>query len=347
MVRRGILILETGIILVLLALLAGRLHTEGRFRIPLIDQTYEKGPFRSDLKNYHEPPPGATSWETDYLPPWVPTPPVITITEDTLNERRDYVVPKPENVYRIVVLGDSFTYGRFVSTAQNFPERMEDALNDPRLCRSAKKIEVINLGVYAYDLVYSAERFRARGTKYDPDLVIWYVVQNDFTDWPEYIRERSQDMLKEGRFPEEVYDPYKGVDGVFSPNGSASYARAWVAAREESMQKFGPAGIIRIETQALRDLRSLYDGPLIIATPERSTSQGLYTAHEEALRSFAEMSRDVHLFLGETPFTKDEVFLDGHPNERGHAKIADELAGKLIPSGMLPCAPAPLEEAAR
>src|SRR5690349_16112554 len=43
---------------------------------------------------------------------------------------RDYVTPKPANVKRILILGDSFTYGSGVAdNAATFPELLEQQLN--------------------------------------------------------------------------------------------------------------------------------------------------------------------------------------------------------------------------
>jgi len=96
-----------------------------------------------------------------------------TINKDALNERFNYPVKKEKGVYRIMTLGDSLTYGLLVNTDQNWTELLEDKLNKDLKCKNIKKIEVINLGVDGYDIEYTVERYKIRGEKYNPDLIIW------------------------------------------------------------------------------------------------------------------------------------------------------------------------------
>jgi len=103
-----------------------------------------------------------------------------TINSDTLNERFEYTVDKPKDTFRIISLGDSWTYGLGVDTQYNYSEVLEDLLNNNLRCKNFKKFEVINLGLYGYDIEYSVERFRVRGQKYNPDLIVWFVRNDDF-----------------------------------------------------------------------------------------------------------------------------------------------------------------------
>ena len=95
--------------------------------------------------------------------------------QDLLNERFNYATEKGQSTFRIIAIGDSHTYGLYVETRKNYPELLENMLNDQVICGLYSKFEVINLGVPGYDLSYSYERFRRRGVKYKPDLVIWFV----------------------------------------------------------------------------------------------------------------------------------------------------------------------------
>jgi lysophospholipase L1-like esterase len=96
-----------------------------------------------------------------------------TINKDTLNERYDYSVKKQPGVFRIMTIGDSFTYGLYTNTDRNWTELLEDKLNADLRCQKSRKVEVINLAVNGYDITYTVERFLKRGIKYNPDLVIW------------------------------------------------------------------------------------------------------------------------------------------------------------------------------
>lgn len=74
---------------------------------------------------------------------------------------------------RIVVLGDSFAWGHGVSTGKAFPEIIDAELPDT---------DVINLGVPGYELSRELAYFNRDGRKYNPDLIVVAVCQNDIRD---------------------------------------------------------------------------------------------------------------------------------------------------------------------
>jgi lysophospholipase L1-like esterase len=116
---------------------------------------------------------------------WMNEPVTYTINGDTLNERYDYPVQKSPNTFRIVTLGDSFTFGMYVNTYQNWSEQLEDMLN--RKSGGSKRAEVINLGVPGYDIEFAAARYLDRGKKYTPDLLIWYLIGNSFVNRSSFV----------------------------------------------------------------------------------------------------------------------------------------------------------------
>ena len=76
--------------------------------------------------------------------------------------------PQPApGVMRIILLGDSFTYGDEVPYEQTWGARLEDEL----LARG-RRAEVINLGVSGYGMDQSILRFREHGMGLNPALVI-------------------------------------------------------------------------------------------------------------------------------------------------------------------------------
>lgn len=99
---------------------------------------------------------------------------------------REYHVQKEKGSYRIVVIGDSVAFGKFVSEA-TLASRLELALNN--FCPK-KKFEVLNMGVEGYNSVQELEMLKVKGLKYNPDLVIVYYCFND-PDYPEYYFKKN------------------------------------------------------------------------------------------------------------------------------------------------------------
>src|SRR3989344_130455 len=112
----------------------------------------------SNLQNFYEPEAGKIMTESFG---WAPKDFEYTINTDSLNERFDYSPEKPANTFRIVTLGDSFTFGSFVKTEENYSELLEIRLNDA--CNQNPSVEVINLGMGGYDIQYVTERYIERG----------------------------------------------------------------------------------------------------------------------------------------------------------------------------------------
>ena len=89
---------------------------------------------------------------------------------DGLRER-ERSVDKPEGVVRVLALGDSVAYGWGVERDQAWPGALERLLNQGR--PGPGRFEVLNLGVPGYGIGQIVERFREKGIKYRPDLVVY------------------------------------------------------------------------------------------------------------------------------------------------------------------------------
>ena len=103
-----------------------------------------------------------------------------TIVEQ-LNARgqRGPVFPyeKPDDAYRILVLGDSFAEGYTVEFRDLFSEIMSERLN-----RTLERdIEVINVGTGGYGTDQELLFFEDEGSKYEPDLTVLLFFINDLT----------------------------------------------------------------------------------------------------------------------------------------------------------------------
>lgn len=80
---------------------------------------------------------------------------------------------KPPGRYRILVLGDSWTFGYRIAERDCFPRQLERRLNErARLRGDPPRFEVINAGVIGYSTTQEAAYLRVRGHRFSPDLVV-------------------------------------------------------------------------------------------------------------------------------------------------------------------------------
>lgn len=96
---------------------------------------------------------------------------------------REYSLRKPNDTYRIVVIGDSIAFG--YCTDQGPLDRdevvakiLERSLNARRI-RGYSHVEVLNLGVSGYDTLQESEFLRLKGLPLHPDLVVVAYCLND------------------------------------------------------------------------------------------------------------------------------------------------------------------------
>lgn len=240
-----------------------------------------------------------------------------TINKDGFNDRYDYVIPKPEGVYRIITLGDSFTFGNFVNTKDNWTELLEDKLNN--YCKN--KVEVINFGVGGYDKAYAIEQFIRKGAKYQPDLVIWldYSVFRD--------TERQKSLLRD-------YFDSNSVDAVSSKESDEIYDK--VAKKFEDSDRNYDFQLNRYDNvlSTILRLSSIYSGKLMLVefpTTEDLGKKLLHEASEKRQETYV-MSKMRNIYE-----LKAYIPNDGHPNLKGHRMISEDILNYLLEKKLVNC----------
>ncbi|MFH1458881.1 MAG: hypothetical protein ABIG64_00705 [Candidatus Omnitrophota bacterium] len=93
---------------------------------------------------------------------------------------REYQVPKPKDVYRIIIVGDSVTFGTEYKSELIYPEILEKLLKDTSPLVSKNKIEVLNAGICGYNAVQKYVFLKEKLLKYQPDLVIFQYLDDDY-----------------------------------------------------------------------------------------------------------------------------------------------------------------------
>jgi len=275
----------------------------------------------SELQFFYEP----KANSTDIVNPWIPYKATYTINSDSLNERFDYALEKPEKTFRIITLGDSYTYGLYVDTENNYSEQLENLLNSTLSCKEYNKFDVINLGVSGYDIQYSSERYKIRGQKYNPNLIIWFIKYDDMTQVNEIMLPEekiiAEELKEAGEFDKLV------EKGEFYPSTTR--------AMQKIIDKYGGNNLLELQIRLLEEFRKSYTTPLLIIT-----FPGVKNHHKEALRLFAVSQSNVffHDEIPEILNIKDAAFPDdGHPTTLGHNLIAKSLLEYIIKKNLILC----------
>lgn len=109
-----------------------------------------------------------------------------------LRGRREFAVPKPEGVYRIALLGDSFTFGEGVGDGETFAHQLGLLLPG---------VEVLNFGVHGYGHDQMLLTLREALPLYRPDVVLVGHVTDDslrnVTTFRDFAKPRFR--LRDGR----------------------------------------------------------------------------------------------------------------------------------------------------
>jgi hypothetical protein len=127
-------------------------------------------------------------------------------------------------VFRILMLGDSFTAGLQVDVEQTAARRLEALLN--REPERGRRYEVLNLGVNSYSPAIEYLLLKRRGLALSPDLVVLNLDQNDFQDDYRYMHLARLDAeglpaavppLAESRHSEDVDRYFDRLAGEAAP----------------------------------------------------------------------------------------------------------------------------------
>lgn len=108
---------------------------------------------------------------------------------------KEFTIKKPPDEYRILMLGDSMTFGYGVEQEYNIPSKLEEKLNRALLENSlnGKKVQIINAGFTGGKAPDTYYLYLAKiGLELEPDLVIVnYFLNNDISDLDDHVWEKT------------------------------------------------------------------------------------------------------------------------------------------------------------
>ena len=98
----------------------------------------------------------------------------------------EVAVPKPAGTIRILLLGDSFTFGLRVNDDETFGRRLEE---DLRVAYGKAPVEVVSAGVLSYCPLLEYLQYRHHLHVLEPDLVVLNFDMSDVQDHMAYSRD--------------------------------------------------------------------------------------------------------------------------------------------------------------
>lgn len=123
---------------------------------------------------------------------------------------KEWSVEKPEDTFRIAVLGDSVAFGWGVETSERFSEFLELDLNTSSPLKD-QKFEVMNFSVPGYNTVMQAATLEDQVLPFQPDLILLSLTDND-AELPGFVRQKAQVLSFSRSFIyETIRDQIKGL----------------------------------------------------------------------------------------------------------------------------------------
>ncbi len=269
-------------------------------------------PTDTAFSQYYEPAPGN---QYEDHPSWLPYSARYTINDDGLNDENNHNVEKSPNVFRIITLGDSFTYGLYVNTSDSWPKQLEATLNKEMTsdCKW-QRFEVLNLGVAGYDVPYIVERFKRTGRKYNPDLVIWFESSTGFFRYNEVMTPIIDQCLKEK------------VESIPDDDSKA------VAARQCSDDAHMRVNQLYSHDVFYTSVLTTYYDDFFSWIPHDQVKVFTFIQNETFF-AWPKLKKRYHnvTFAATVPniIERNEIVADGHPSVQGHATIAQEIFQNL------------------
>jgi lysophospholipase L1-like esterase len=304
-----------------LLLSLGALELAIRLIDPLGISYYERiGDYTRDkladkqLISRHKP-----SWETRYGDV------LVSYNEQGLRDRP--ILPKGENEYRVLALGDSVTFGWGVDQDKTFSARLESLLQG----RLHRPVRVINSGVAGYNSVQEVTYFKQEGLALQPDLVLLTYVQNDIEELNPTWDSRTSGSLS----GKSVTDMVSNVVGKLWLYRLAFHTYNY-ALKKRTLATPSPEETgWRHSMAALRELVRICRErhiPLMMFFERSHRTDSSTLLLEDVVRNTrgvpVEDMAPWYEGLDTRSFMNSKI--DSHPNAEGHRLIAEHMANDIV-----------------
>jgi len=251
---------------------------------------------------------------------------------------RDSEVPtaKPAGEFRVLFLGDSFTFGQGVEEEKTFPRLLEKRWRDQPFVRG-RSVRVINASKLGWNISEEEGFLLGQAMAWKPDLILLITIPNDseFGATFDHFHERwvARSALWRSHLFRFLYVRWLWVSFEYL------HPERNVVRHLRELWQPGTA-----ELSAYRDAlhrmadRSRREGAGFVQVLfpffyRLDASYPLRVYHEQARRIARETGTPcldlLPVYLGRKPFDLSVSATDSHPNDRAHALAAEAIDGFL------------------
>jgi lysophospholipase L1-like esterase len=269
---------------------------------------------------------------------------------------RDHPLPKPAGFFRILCLGDSFTYGVGTEDDQTYPALLEQLLNARG--EGHRKVEVINAGLPGYSTIPERMMLAFMGPRYNPDLVLAGILANDVVE--------TAVGIEKFQFTSDGYLVWR-VDDFLGPGGNYLYLRSrllqamlkgyvkkrqkdefrarhpdgWDGVYEEGSSFEGTWEIVESEFLHMRGIAEGLGARLVILyIPQQDFDDPKHEGMESRLKRFCDKESlpfisalpDIRRAVKETRLYYPK---DGHARPEGYRVLAEAVGRALVEQGLI------------
>jgi len=259
----------------------------------------------------------------------------------------DHVSEKQAGTYRIVILGDSIAVGAMIARRKHtFPFSLQRKLR-----RVHGNVEIINLGVHGYNTQQEVATLEDRGLRFQPDLVLLQVCQNDFGHGSHITGILQRRWNRKKGFHSSEFLPYLRKSALYRLVQYRLFPGSLDARRKERASSFN--GLRRDSVSPnmarLARLSSKYGFKVLVtvfpafdeASKKVKKASILKSDWRSRVREMSKRHRFNHLDLT-TAFTQCEMrsrkplAMDiVHPTEPGHECAATAIKRFIVTEGII------------
>jgi hypothetical protein len=263
---------------------------------------------------------------------------VVSMNNAGMRSRSDYVA-KPDDVFRIVCLGDSFVFGEAGLEEDRFCKQIEDFYRERQISVGGKRIETLAIGLGSWTARQEAAYLTSRLDDYAPDVVLVLTCQKDISD--------SFGVTENGTLTTSYSSDQRARGSAIFKNdagmafGGGTYSALSTDLCHECQHYWQEAFA---DVGRLVDVQQQRQGKILLSVLEHPARHAGYF-----MQLFKQYARETGAPYMLTSFVAgQESFLphDGHPSRFGHKILAthyiramSQLGWIVVPDAVLPFEP--------